>query len=295
MQRSILRQHTSNSEIAEKIADGIGLNSKKPETETEMQEMVRNSLEVKADLYNQSEGHLNASDGIDCPVCRNKGFVEKVVFNGYYGSVMAECDCMKRRRSWQRLQKSGLAESINVLTFEAFKTEKDWQERMKKKAVEFSKGNGGSWFYVGGAVGCGKTHICTAICGELLRQNQSVKYMCWAEESVKLKGKVNDDNYGDLISIYKDCDVLYIDDFFKVARNSRSIAIPSDADIKLAYQIINFRYISKKKTVISSEWMIDELMGMDEATGSRIYEMSKGSTCQINRDKDRNYRYQPEA
>lgn len=263
------------------------------EGKTPFLEMVRRSLQTKADLYNAGTGTLNLDDGIDCPLCKNKGYTEKVIvgYGGGYTSVMQECECQKQRRSWKRLQNSGLADSIQRMTFDSYKADQEWQVKAKLKAEKFARGEGGEWFYFGGAVGSGKTHLCTAICGELLKQNQSVKYMCWAEEAVKLKGKVNDDDYDSLIRPYKDADVLYIDDFFKTRRNKTGIAeYPSDADVKLAYQIINFRYISRKKTIISSEWLMNELMQMDEATASRIYEMAKGSTLQLGRDEKRNYR-----
>lgn len=287
-----LNQHTFDKpETAERIADIL---SESPHGEsTDHNEQVRRNYQMKADLYNESVGDLDKADGIDCPLCKNRGYIEKVVegFRGNWASVFSECECNKRRKSWRALQRSGLAKNIDRLTFDKFDTEEDWQKRIKMTALKYIQGEGGEWFFIGGSVGCGKTHICTAICGEYLKINNSVKYMCWAEEAVKLKSKVNDEDYGDLIREYKECDVLYIDDFFKTRRNrSGEAQMPTDADIKLAYQIINYRYVSRKKTIISSEWMMDELMDFDEATSSRIYEMSKRSTLNINRQKDRNYR-----
>ena len=264
-----------------------------PKEKEQFQEMVRDHYQRQADLYNDSVGHLNSLDGIDCPICKNRGYIEKVKegFGGCYTTVMSACECMKRRKAWKRLQNSGLAGSIDRLTFDSFETTEDWQKRIKEKALQFVQGQGGHWFFIGGTVGCGKTHICTAICGELLKQNKSVKYMCWTEESVKLKARVNEEEFEDLIRQFKDCDILYIDDFFKTRRNRFGEAVaPTDADIRLAYQIINFRYIARKTTLISSEWLMDELMDFDEATASRIYEMCRGSMLQIDRVGERNYR-----
>ena len=284
----------SSPETREKLKQILMENSKPvPEEKTKFLEMAREHYQRQADLYNQSSGHLNSLDGINCPICKNRGYTEKVTegFGGCYTTVLVACECMKRRRTWKQLQNSGLAGSINRLTFDNFQTNEDWQERIKTKALQFVQGHGGQWFYIGGAVGCGKTHVCTAICGELLKQCKSVKYMCWSEESVRLKGRVNDDDFDDLLKPFKDCDVLYIDDFFKTRRNRYGEAQqPTDADVKLAYQIINFRYISRKTTIISSEWLMDELMDFDEATSSRVYEMCRGSMLQIDRVGERNYR-----
>ena len=293
--RSILNQRISNPETRDKVIEILSQKPpEQPKTREEFLEMSRASLQRNADCYNESVGNLDKEDGIDCPICKNKGFIEEVVegFRGDYTSSLRQCECMKQRRSLQRLKKSGMAESIEKLTFATFETTEDWQKSVKERAQRYVQGLGSKWFFIGGAVGCGKTHICTAICGELLKQNLSIKYMSWSEESVKLKGKVNDDDFDDLIRQYKDVDVLYIDDFFKTRRSrTGEVQYPSDADIKLAYQIINFRYTANKKTIISSEWILDELMNFDDATSSRIYEMCRGgSMLQIDRLTERNYR-----
>lgn len=293
--RSILSQHISNPETRDKVIEILSQKPpEQPKTREEFLEMSRANLQRNADRYNQSVGNLDKEDGIDCPICKNKGFIEEVVegFRGDYTSSLRQCECMKQRKSLQRLKKSGMAESIEKLTFATFETTEDWQKSVKERAQRYVQGLGSKWFFIGGAVGCGKTHICTAICGELLKQNMSIKYMSWSEESVKLKGKVNDDDFDDLIRQYKDVDVLYIDDFFKTRRSrTGEVQYPSDADIKLAYQIINFRYTANKKTIISSEWILDELMNFDDATSSRIYEMCRGgSMLQIDRLTERNYR-----
>ena len=290
----ILSQHISDPSTREKVLEVLSKKPEQPKSREEYLEMSRKSLQATADNYNNSVGNLDALDGINCPICKNRGYTEEVVegFGGCYTSQMIPCECMKQRKSYQRLKKSGLADSIEKQTFNTFVTDEQWQMSIKERAQRYVEGNASEWFFIGGAVGCGKTHICTAICGEMLKQNMSIKYMSWSEESVKLKGKVNDDDFDDLIRQYKDADVLYIDDFFKTRRTrSGEVQYPSDADIKLAYQIINYRYSAKKKTIISSEWILDELMEFDDATSSRIYEMCKGgSMLQIDRIKERNYR-----
>lgn len=293
--RNILSQHISNPETRDKVIEILSQKPpEKPKNREELLEMSKKNLQRDADYFNASFGDLDKEDGVDCQICKNKGYIEEVVegFRGDYTTCLKPCECQKQRKSIQRLKKSGLAGSIQRLTFDSFETTEDWQKSIKERAKRFVDGLGSKWFFIGGAVGCGKTHICTAICGELLKQNLSIKYMSWSEESVKLKGKVNDDDFDDLIRQYKDVDVLYIDDFFKTRRSrTGEVQYPSDADIKLAYQIINFRYSTDKKTIISSEWVLNELMNFDEATSSRIYEMCKGgSMLQIDRLEERNYR-----
>ncbi|MBR1708818.1 MAG: ATP-binding protein, partial [Clostridia bacterium] len=260
----------------------------------EREAMYRERVERECAEYNAGQGYLDATDGIDCPLCKNRGYVAKAIKHdlfGYWTTVMAECECKKQRTSVRRIKASGLAGAISRCTFDTFEAMDDWQIRMKSTAQRYVNGNGGLWFYAGGQIGAGKTHICTAICGELLKQNQSVLYMLWKDESTRLKSLVNDTEVREReIGKYKSVDVLYIDDFFKSQRSGGKAVPPTPADLSLAFEILNHRYVARKKTVISSEWMISEICDIDEAVGSRIYEMSKGSCCQISRDKTRNFR-----
>jgi DNA replication protein DnaC len=78
-----------------------------------------------------------------------------------------------------------------------------------------------------------------------------------------------EDWYQAKIKKLKRVPVLYIDDFFKGGA--------SDADIKLAFEILNARYNDTAlRTIISSEIDLDGLMRIDEAIGGRIYERSRG-------------------
>ena len=129
---------------------------------------------------------------------------------------------------------------------------------------------------------CGKSHICTAICGELLKKHE-VRFMSWLTESVKLKQHINNaEVYEPLMEDYKNCEVLYIDDFFKNEQLS-------PADLKLANEIINFRCVANKQTIISSERLVKDLIAIDEAIIGRIVEMAEEYLTQIV-GKEKNYR-----
>ena len=112
--------------------------------------------------------------------------------------------------------------------------------------------------------------------------------MIWREDSKRLKSLVNDPASQDGISVSKDVDVLYIDDFLKV-RNGET---PTTADMNLAFEIINHRLLSRNKiTIISSEKTLDEILDYDEATMSRIYQNAGRYNISVGRDKSRNYRF----
>ena len=103
-----------------------------------------------------------------------------------------------------------------------------------------------------------------------MKANKEVRYFLWRDEAPKLKALVNDrEEYERIIEQVKRVDVLYIDDFFK--------GTVTPADINLAFEILNSRYNSDKLiTIISTEMTIENILSLDEAVGSRIYERCKG-------------------
>lgn len=55
-----------------------------------------------------------------------------------------------------------------------------------------------------------------------------------------------------------------------------------DADKRLAFELLNSRYNSRRPTLVSSELSIDTVLDWDEAIGSRIYERAKGYVIHAN-------------
>lgn len=231
-------------------------------------------------------------DGYDCPVCRNKGNI--MYYDPETGYEMVkECECMAVRRSQTRIERSGLKGLLEDYTFDTFTTKQPWQKQVKDLALAFTNDHSGKWFFAGGQPGCGKTHLCTAIVGELMKQGKAAKYMLWRDEIVKLKAVINDDEaYGDLIRDLKTLDVLYIDDLFKTGKDKDGKVIPPTAsEIAIAFEILNYRYNNPHLiTIISSERLIDDILDIDEAIGSRILQRAKKYSMIINYDRTRNYR-----
>ena len=231
-------------------------------------------LKRERDSYNLQNGELK---GYNCDKCRNRG-----------NFLVLKDD--KIRNELRKIQKSGLGGLFETCTFEKYKTVEPWQTKIKNTAEEFlNDGNSDrNWFYIGGQVGCGKTHICTAIVIRLLNQGNNSRYMLWRDEIVRLKALVtNNEEYFKAINPLKTSKVLYIDDFFKTEKGKE----PTTAEINIAFEILNYRYINNDLvTIISSEKSIDDLLYIDEAIGSRIYERTKKYCTYIKPDKKRNYR-----
>lgn len=200
--------------------------------------------------------------------------------------VSRECECMKIRRSFQRIKASGIEEAMQRQTLKNFKAEEDHQKKMITLAVDFIK-QSGSGFFLGGQIGCGKTHICTGIAGYYLKHGKEVRYIQWRDDTPRLKAIANTEEYSAELDRLKRIEVLYIDDLFKTRDNTP----PTAADINIAFDIINYRYLNSGLiTIISCQQTFAELLKVDEAIASRIAEMCGSFSLSIGKDVQKNYR-----
>ncbi len=240
----------------------------------------------RVEMMNQMPGNLT---GYDCPLCLNRGGSYKLK-DGYITFV--PCSCEAIRRSLCREKESGLGDLMEWRTFDAFQTPEPWQAKAKKLAQEYAAAPDG-WFVASGAPGSGKTHLCTAICRQLLDDGRAVRYVLWREEAKKIKASAMDEGTrSKLMAPLKNAEVLYIDDFLKTA----SGAMPTKADIELAFDIITPRYNAGALTILSTELSVNGLLSMDEALGSRIYEMCKRGVQYLSFAGDnKNWRLRPSA
>ena len=235
----------------------------------------------RCDAMNAEKGVL---PGDHCEICLDKGLVYSLKGTEIVSRL---CSCVEARKSLERVQRSGLADAMKTYTFEAYKTHDEWQRLAKQSVQEYAE-NPEGWLIVCGQVGSGKTHLCTAATAELMKGGRSARYMLWRDEVVKLKSCVNDDRaYSQMINPLKEADVLYIDDLFKTAAGTN----PTQGDINVAFELINARYCRAGAiTIFSCELTVNELLRIDEAVGSRIYQRTKEHCITIARDKARNYR-----
>lgn len=248
--------------------------------------------QLRVDAYNKSCGDLNEEDGYNCDVCHNKGQIQHVEErNGVPFEWSRPCTCWKARGAIRRMKRSGLGNVIRDKTFDKFQVAAPWQTAIKEKAQAYAQDPSG-WFYLGGQSGCGKSHLGAAICREFLLKGRAVVYMSWLEDAATLKANKNEEGYGEMIDRYKTAEILYIDDLFKTSTASGGVMTPpSNADVRLAFEIINYRYNNPALlTIISSEYHTGQLLDIDEAVGSRITEMTGSNGLNIARDRGRNYR-----
>lgn len=249
----------------------------------------KEKAEQEAKVFNSTPGKLT---GYECDKCLNRGYLYRVKEGKTpfgqitYDVVACKCECLKVRDEIRRMQNSGLQKLLKRYTFESYEVNTDWQAYVVNKANEYIN-KCSDWFFYGGQPGCGKTHICTAIVGALLKKGKAPKYMLWQDDITKIKqASSNLEVYEALINSYKQAEILYIDDFFKTRRGD----FVSTADVNATFKIINFRYNEELPTIISSELSLEQITQIDEALGSRISEMADPKIF-IKPDKNKNYRF----
>ena len=247
--------------------------------------------QVRVDSFNAAAGELDKEDGYSCDLCRNKGQVQFIrEENGVPVEYARPCKCWKTRSTIRRMMASGLGNVIREKTFDKYQATEPWQQALKAAAVSYAKDPSG-WFVMGGQPGSGKSHLGAAICRHFLLAGRAVVYMSWLDDAANLKSHKKDEEYSELIGRYKEAEVLYIDDLFKTEERDGVKQPPTGADIRLAFEIINYRYNNPALlTIVSSEYYAGQLLDIDEAVGSRIIEMAGGNSFNIAKERSRNYR-----
>lgn len=218
---------------------------------------------------------------MSCKKCGGSGFIEYISQDGC--QAFKECKCQKEKRAIKAIERSGLATLAEKCRLDNYVHDEEWQSRILSKAKHYVDNCQDKWFFIGGQSGSGKTHICTAITVAMIKQGKFAKFMLWRPESRRLKGIISDmEEYTRAIQSYQNANILYIDDFLKGGI--------TNADTKLAFEILDSRYRENKPTIISSEFTTQEIINIDEAIGGRIKEMADGYVLNIKNDKKRNFR-----
>ena len=223
--------------------------------ETESYNSQEDYTRLQSKWYNESEGNLNEEDGIDCPICKNKGNISFIEDGKEY---IKDCKCMIKRKTYFRILNCGLSkDALTNYTMQNWKTDESWQNSLLQKCRDYFmdvRDKKGHWFILSGMSGCGKTHLCTALFKELVNTFfLSGFYMLWNDEIPKLismrKSSLTDNQtkYENRLNELKNCDILYIDDLFKLDNRYR------EDSLSICYEIINYRYINNKLTMISTE------------------------------------------
>ena len=89
--------------------------------------------------------------------------------------------------------------------------------------------------------------------------------------------------------------MLYLDDFLKTPTELKNRVDtptkPPYQDVMLAYEIINARTITGKKTIISSEHHLPEIISYETACGGRIHRATQNGKFSFNIGRSPERRY----
>ncbi|MBT2573716.1 ATP-binding protein [Bacillus sp. ISL-51] len=243
--------------------------------------MTKRTIEqILADLKNGKRPLLADRPGesdesrYDCQLCKDQGGFLRMQ-NGT--DVWVKCGCADDRKVKRLLGASEITDAFRKLNFKGFRTSGKPQAVIDAYdcALEFIenfdriKNSRKNSIALLGRPGTGKTHLLTALSNDVMKQKQTpVVYFPFVEGFTDLK---NDFDLLDAkLSRMKQVDVLFIDDLFKPL-NGKPRA--TDWQIEQMYAVINYRYLNHKPILLSSELACDELVRIDEALGTRIYEM----------------------
>ncbi len=203
-------------------------------------------------------------------------------------SYSKQCDCINQVRIRNLLKASEITDAFKKLGFRSFVVDDKPQVIVDayqcalnyfKEFAEIRKERCNSISLLG-QPGSGKTHLLTAIANNLISKGISVLYFPYVEGFNDLK-----DDFSKLeekLERMKKVDVLFVDDLFKPAKG---VPRATEWTVEQIYAVINYRYLNHMPILISSELTVDELVDVDEALGTRIYQMCKEFTVVIKGDR----------
>lgn len=227
-----------------------------------------------------------------CPKCKDQtGYIEK--HDGV--DVWVRCGCVEWRKAQKLMKASEITDEFQNMGFKNFNVDgkpsviRDIRDCAMTYLKEFEsiRHERANSIALLGQPGVGKTHLLTAVSNNLINKfGVPVLYFPYVEGFNDLKDDFN--KLEEKLERMKNVEVLYIDDLFKpVKGNPRA----TEWQVEQTYAVINYRYLNHKPILISSELTVDELVDIDEALGTRIYQMCRDFTVVIKGDrKELNHR-----
>ncbi|NKZ31115.1 ATP-binding protein [Ureibacillus thermosphaericus] len=245
----------------------------------------------------------------ECPKCKDEGGyivrrkAGEIILN-YKGEEVelkhdtdqwVECECSKIKKINRLMKSSEITEEFQKMGFSNFITENRPQVVQNMKAVcmkyyesfnQIRSTRKNSVLLIG-QPGSGKTHLLMAVSNNLI-QKRVVPVMYFPyKDGMNEISENNFERKSEIMHRMKDIDVLFIDDLFK--------PIGGKVDVKrwqaeIIFEVVNYRYLNNKPLLVSSELSLSDLLYVDEATASRIFEMAEDYTVTVPKDMHNNYR-----
>ncbi|MCX8061511.1 MAG: ATP-binding protein [Anaerolineales bacterium] len=203
----------------------------------------------------------------NCPTCHGLGYVRWEVPVGHpqFGRVEI-CECrasQSRQQVYQRLYAYSQLENLSHLNFENFQPrgraglypqEASSIELAYRQARTFATTLQG-WLFLQGGYGCGKTHLAAAIANMAVQLHVPTLFLTVPDLLDSLRSTISDgeSSFEEHFNEIRTIRLLILDDF------GTQNATPW-AQEKL-FQIINYRYINRLPTVITTNLRLDQIEG----------------------------------
>lgn len=207
--------------------------------------------------------------------------------------VWVKCSCVEQKRIERLAQQSQITSKFRAKTFSNFSGDiADDAKQLAKIAKQYYddyadiKSIAENSIALLGQPGVGKTHLLMAISNNLIDKGVQVMYFPYVSTTKAMQANsfANDTTITEAAC---NAEVLFIDDLFKPVRN---IPQASEWQCSKMYDIINHRYNNDLPILLSSELDFSRMFEIDEAIGSRLFEMCKSYTKTISKNMDLNYR-----
>ena len=162
------------------------------------------------------------------------------------------CVCKSNKTDYSKYlwEVSGLGETT-FQRFNNYELRTDECKVAKDSAFDWASGDKSPWMIMLGNVGVGKTHLAKASVSWIIGRKEMVVYMTSAELASKVKSMMDTNKYDEYVNHLKNVKHLIIDDLGR--------EYSTDYVRSLFYEILDYRYSRRMRTMITSNFSLDEL------------------------------------
>lgn len=254
-----------------------------------------NGITIRCQVSDESENQ-NGCEFLtrgDCPKCTctecEHGLIVRKDADGMLYSK--PCRCRDHAIVRRRLRNAGMLQLSERCTLKSFVAETNWQLAMLQTAQSYVQERvwrAGKGLFLSGQSGAGKSHLAVAVASEAAAAGAKPQWFRWNSEGYRLKSLASDpQGYQNMLRPFLISDLLLLDDLWK--------AQPTQADLRLAFEILDTRVANGRATILTSERSLAEISslldGAGEAVSGRIFESCSPYILEVAKDASRNYRF----
>ena len=231
---------------------------------------VLSNVRANTSSLSESSIEIKTLGDPNCPQCKGAGYVRFDVSFGHekFGKLES-CICRAKdvaASARSRLFTLSNLERLGNLSFENFNAsgnekakfmmpqERESLQQAFDVCKEFARSHSG-WLLLEGGYGCGKTHLAAAIANHAVSKGVPTLFITVPDLLDSLRFAYNDPEttFEQRLDEIRTADLLVLDDF-----GTQNATAWSQEKI---FQIMNYRYINKLPTVITTNLMLDAFEG----------------------------------